>query len=232
MSSGIVSSICKTLEIPHIITHWTQAPIGSKSKSSMTLNVFPDAEVLARAFADLIVDYSWKSYTIIYDEDDSLIKLKDVLQIHNPNDNPITVRQLDDGPDYRPMLKEIQSSGESHIVLDIHPDKIVDLLRQARDVKMMEEYQSYIITSLDTHTIDFEELKFLRANITSLRLIDPQSFEVKNAVHDWEQGENQQGRPFRISPEHVQVARICINSLNRTEMLLFDRPSLPSITMQ
>lgn len=24
-------------------------------------------------------------------------------------------RQLDEGPDYRPMLKQIQSSGESHV---------------------------------------------------------------------------------------------------------------------
>lgn len=87
---------------------------------------------------------------------------------------------MEDGPDYRPLLKQIQSSGESHIVLDVHPDKIVALLRQASEVKMMEEYQSYIITSLDAHTVDFEELKFMRANITTMRLIDPTSFEVMN----------------------------------------------------
>lgn len=46
---------------------------------------------------------------------------------------------------------------------------------------MMEEYQSYIITSsLDTHTFDFEELKYMRANITALRLIDPTSFDITN----------------------------------------------------
>lgn len=91
-------------------------------------------------------------------------------------------RQLDDGPDYRPLLKQIQSSGESHIILDVNPDKIVPLLRQAVEVKMMEEYQSYIITSLDAHTLDFEELKYMRANITTLRLIDPNGFEVMNGM--------------------------------------------------
>lgn len=45
---------------------------------------------------------------------------------------------------------------------------------------MMEEYQSYIITSLDTHTLDFEELKFMRANITAMRLIDPLSYDLTN----------------------------------------------------
>lgn len=87
---------------------------------------------------------------------------------------------MEDGPDYRPLLKEIQSSGESHIILDVNLDKIIALLRQASEVKMMEEYQSYIITSLDAHTLDFEELKFMRANITTMRLIDPTSFEVMN----------------------------------------------------
>lgn len=55
------------------------------------------------------------------------------------------------------------------------------MLRQAAEVKMMEEYQSYIITStLDAHTLDFEELKFSRANITTLRLIDPTSYDISN----------------------------------------------------
>lgn len=91
-------------------------------------------------------------------------------------------RQLDDGPDYRPLMKQLQTSGESHIILDVSLDKIVPLLRQASEVKMMEEYQSYIIMSLDAHTLDFEELKYMRANITTMRLIDPTSFEVMNGV--------------------------------------------------
>lgn len=45
---------------------------------------------------------------------------------------------------------------------------------------MMEEYISYIIVSLDTHTLDFEELKFTRANITAMRLFDPTSYDVTN----------------------------------------------------
>lgn len=62
------------------------------------------------------------------------------------------------------------------------PDKIITLLRQASQVKMMEEYQSYIITTLDAHTLDFEELKYMRANITTMRIIDPTSFEVMNGT--------------------------------------------------
>lgn len=82
-----------------------------------------------------------------------LMRLKDVLQIHGPDDNPITVRQLGDDPDYRPLLKEIQTSGESNIVLDCDPDKILDILRQAREVKLMEDYQ--VVTINFTATLSF-----------------------------------------------------------------------------
>lgn len=69
------------------------------------------------------------------------MRLKDILLIHGPQDFPITVRQLGTEPDYRPLLKEIQSSGENNIVLDCAPNKILDVLRQAKEVKMLEDYQ-------------------------------------------------------------------------------------------
>uniref|UniRef100_A0A8W7Q0Q4 Glutamate receptor 1 n=1 Tax=Anopheles coluzzii TaxID=1518534 RepID=A0A8W7Q0Q4_ANOCL len=89
--------------------------------------------------------------------------------------------------------------------------RILELLRQAKEVKMLEEYQSYIITSLDAHTIDFEELRYSRSNITALRLMDTKSFDIKNAVHDWEQGEARMKRQFRVSPEHVHTESALYN---------------------
>lgn len=58
----------------------------------MTINIHPDPEALSRAYAELLIDYTWKSYTIVYEDDDGLVRLKDVLQIHDPQSSPITVR--------------------------------------------------------------------------------------------------------------------------------------------
>ena len=74
------------------------------------------------------------------------MRLKDILQIHGPQDSPITVRQLEaDCEDYRPLLKEIQSSGENNIVLDCEPEKILQILNQAKEVKMLEDYQVVVV---------------------------------------------------------------------------------------
>jgi glutamate receptor, ionotropic, invertebrate len=56
------------------------------------LNLFPDTDMLSRAYAELLLDYTWKSYTIVYEDEDSLMRLKDVLENHGPDSAPITVR--------------------------------------------------------------------------------------------------------------------------------------------
>lgn len=92
-TSGIVTSIAEKVEVPFISAYWEREPMGGKRNSNqMTINIFPDTEVLSRAYAELLIDYTWKSYTIIYEDDDGLMRLKDVLQIHDPQSSPVTVR--------------------------------------------------------------------------------------------------------------------------------------------
>lgn len=106
-----------------------------------TRNFFPDNNMFNRALSQIIVDYEWKSFTIVYEFQDSLERLQDVLQIHGPDDHPVTVRQLPEDDDYQVLLKEIEISGETHIILDCSPAKILQIFRQAAGVKMLEEYQ-------------------------------------------------------------------------------------------
>lgn len=54
-------------------------------------------------------------------------------------------------------------------------------------------FQSYIITSIDAHTLDFAEMKFVRSNITTIRMMSTTSVEVLNAVHDWQRQNNNFG---------------------------------------
>lgn len=170
-TSGIVAAICNEVGIPHFIGHWMpENPAIKRPFHSHTRNLFPNSDHFSRALADLITDYDWKTFTIIYEDDYSLMRLQDILQLHNPSDSPIVLRKLSDDGDYKPMLKEISSYGETRIVLDCGVEKVLDVLNQAVVVKLLEEYQSYIITTFDAHTIDFSELKYSRSNITTFRL--------------------------------------------------------------
>lgn len=186
LSSGIVSSIANALEIPHILTHWTPVT-PNVDKHNLTVNMYPDSEVLSAALLDLVDDYDWDHFTIIYDDDARLIQLKDVLGAHGPADAPIIVRKLDDGDDHRPLLKGIQDMEESRIILSIDKDRVVNLLRQAAEVKLFGDYVQYIIADLDIHSIDFEEITHSGTNITAMRLIHTDDDELIYMTQLWKQ---------------------------------------------
>lgn len=65
---------------------------------------------------------------------------------------------------FRPLLKEIKSAGESHIVLDCPTEKIMTILNQANEVKLMGEYLSIIITSLVSEHLYCIHLTFYLLN--------------------------------------------------------------------
>lgn len=186
LTSGIVSSIANVLEIPHILTHWTPVTLNQVNHR-MTVNMYPDSEVLSAALLDVVDDYDWKHFTVIYDEDARLIHLKDVLSAHGPKDLPITVRKLDDGDDHRPMLKAIQDMDEFRIILSIDKDRVVDLLRQAAEVKLFGDYIQYVVADLDIHSIDFEEITHSGTNITAIRLIHTDDDELIYMTQLWKQ---------------------------------------------
>lgn len=64
------------------------------------------------------------------------------------------------------MLKEVKKSLESHIVLDCDTNIILTVLEQAEDVGLMDDYHSFIITSLvswkkNTNLVVFKCLLFI-----------------------------------------------------------------------
>lgn len=204
--SAIVASMCNEFGIPHFAGHWSpELPEYKRPFRKFTRNFFPTSNHFSRALADLLVDYDWSAFTIIYEDDYSLMRLHDVLQIHDTEDSPVVVRKLVEGDDFMPMLKEIASFGETRIILDCSGDKVLSILKQAIPVKMLEEYQSYIITSPDSHIIDFSELQYNRANITTFRMINPNSVDAETAVHDWRQGESRRNSEYNILTDKIKV---------------------------
>lgn len=152
----------------------------------MTLNFYPESEALAKAFAAVLIDYTWKHYTIIYENEENLIRLKDILQIHQPKaENPITLMRLDDVIDmklkYGSLLKKVPSK---NMVLDISTDKIFEFLTQAKAVGKLLDYNKFLITNLDTATIDFEHLMdtLPNSNVTTLRLINTTNNAMRNLI--------------------------------------------------
>lgn len=95
--------------------------------------------------------------------------------------------------------------------------------------------KSVFIPLLDTHSIDFGELSGVEANITTVRLMDPSDFHVKNVVHDWEEREKREGRYFKVDPNRVKSQMILLNdavwlfSKGLTELGIFEELTAPDL---
>ena len=49
---------------------------------------------------------------------------------------------------FRPMLKQIKAAGESHIIIECSTAKIMNVLHQATEVKLVGEYHSFLLVTL------------------------------------------------------------------------------------
>lgn len=62
-SRAIVRSICDTMGIPHLETE----PSNSVRSNGYSVNLYPLQETLSRVFNDLILEWRWKNFTVIFD---------------------------------------------------------------------------------------------------------------------------------------------------------------------
>lgn len=101
-AAGIIESMSNALDIPLVKTFWdiSTMPPGP------AVNVYPDPAILARGLVAVIEDMDWNSYAIIYESDNALIRLHELLKSHkraytSEGHVPFTVWQLDPEGDYR-----------------------------------------------------------------------------------------------------------------------------------
>ena len=132
---------------------------------------------MSKAYKAMVESFDWKTLTVLYQDDLSLIRLQELLMSPLDSDAKIVLRKLDfsEGADNGKILSEVKHSGAMHMLLDCDLDKIREVLSKAEEVGLVTAYHSFLITSLDLHLVDLENFKESGVNITALRLVDPRS---------------------------------------------------------
>ncbi|RXG61714.1 Glutamate receptor ionotropic, kainate 2 [Armadillidium vulgare] len=163
------------MEVPHVETRWDYR----LRRDDYSVNLYPHPSSLSKAYLDMVRLFHWKSVCILYEDNEGLVRLQEILKTPSPTEFKKTIKQLPRGHDYRPVLRSAKTEGEMNIILDCSTDKVGQILKQAQQIGMMTPYNNYIITSLDLHLVDLEDFKYGGSNITALRLIDPTNRNVK-----------------------------------------------------
>lgn len=191
-SAAHVQSMCYALEVPHLQARWDSRDI--KDIDYFSINLYPHYLTLSRVFLDLVVHWNWKRFTILYEDNDGLIRLQEVLNAASKYEFEISVRklQLRDGK-YISQLKEIKEQGENRLIVDCNNNTIYQLLKQALQVTMLSNSYHFMFTTLDLPLIDLEEFKYGGVNITAIRLIDSLRPQVSEVTQDWIMEEKRTG---------------------------------------
>lgn len=74
--------------------------------ANQSVNLYPHPLMLSRALRDLVKTKNWKNFAILYEENDALIRIQEVLKDPDLRGKKIVVRQFV-GEDYRKVFKEV-----------------------------------------------------------------------------------------------------------------------------
>ncbi|XP_069981522.1 glutamate receptor ionotropic, kainate 2-like [Penaeus vannamei] len=179
-ASAHVQSICDALEIPHIETRWDYRV----RREHYSINLYPHPFSLSKAYFDLVREFEWTSFTILYEDNDGLVRLQELFKVP-PKKYKITLMQLPDHKDYRDVLRNVLISSEYNLILDCKTENVERVLKQAQQVGLMTALHSFLITSLDLHLVDLQDFKYSGTNITAVRLVDPERGEARKFMYEW-----------------------------------------------
>ncbi|XP_073440673.1 glutamate receptor ionotropic, kainate 1 isoform X1 [Dendrobates tinctorius] len=183
-SVSAVQSICNALEVPHIQTRWKHPSVDNKD--TFFINLHPDYAAISRAVLDLVLHYSWKTVTVVYEDSTGLIRLQELIKAPSRFNIKIKIRQLPSGnKDARPLLKEMKKAKEFYVIFDCSHETAAEILRQILSMGMMTEYYHYFFTTLDLFALDLEPYRYSGVNMTGFRLLNIDNPQVSSVVDKW-----------------------------------------------
>lgn len=77
-----------------------------------------------------------------------LSQFTEIFKLTETKEYIIVVRQLDEGDDYRPLLRTVKNSRSTNIILGCKIDILPEVLKQAQQVGLMVSEYNFIISNL------------------------------------------------------------------------------------
>lgn len=184
-AADYVQSMCDNKEIPHIEVRSDV----QQFRDALMVNLYPYPPVLAKVYVDIIRTWSWKSFTVLYENFHDLPHINELLKMYDRKGYAVNIRQLDvdHSGNFRPILTEAKRAGETHFVLECSIENLTKIMTQLQQVGLLSDSHHYIIMHPDMHTIDLSPYQFGGSNITGVRIVDPDDeniIEVATELHE------------------------------------------------
>ncbi|XP_040577875.1 glutamate receptor ionotropic, kainate 2 isoform X3 [Lepeophtheirus salmonis] len=176
-----IQNLCDALDIPHLEA--SRMDIEDSFKE-FSINLHPSQDVMNKAYKDLMVFLNWTNAAILYEDDFGLVRLQDLVRSSTQSRKlDLYIRQTNP-TNYRNVLKEIKKKRIFNIVIDTDSKNIQYLFRVILQLQMNNQKYHYTFTSFDVETFDLEDFKYNHVNLTSFRLVDPESIRAKKVFDE------------------------------------------------
>lgn len=138
--ADIVASICNEMNIPHLVSYHRTPDIRKNPYHMFTRNISPDINLLSNALVDVIRNYEWKRFAIIYDSEEGLIRLNGILQMFPVAPKSISIYKLTNKQMIQNLLKEISKSMDNRIIINCSVENIAEIFKHGLNLKITDEY--------------------------------------------------------------------------------------------
>ncbi|KAK5649935.1 hypothetical protein RI129_000964 [Pyrocoelia pectoralis] len=213
-NANTMQSICDNKEIPmiQIIEN------SDHMNDCCSINMYPYRPTLAKAFADFVKLWNWKSFTILYDDSDNLSKYAELLKINTKPSRNVVLRQLhrNYNGDFMDALKIIRKSGQTNFILDFSLETLAEILDQLQRIGLMMSDYSYIILHLDLHIINLNAYQHSAANITGFRLLNLSNPILKELINIIKQKRNE----IRMEYQLENAIALLVDAVNLTSTVI------------
>lgn len=120
--------ICDQKEMPYIETRWESEPNLS------AINIYPSLDSLSKMLLDVINASSWDTFTILYESPMWLAGISPLLELYEPNEHRVSIRQLfgDDleNNTSREVLQKVKKTEQRNILLECTTENLIKILDQ------------------------------------------------------------------------------------------------------
>ncbi|KAI5702964.1 hypothetical protein M8J75_006170 [Diaphorina citri] len=119
-----VQSICEALDVPHMESR-LDLELNSKEFS---VNLYPSQKLLNAAFKDVIRFLNWTKVAIVYEEDNGLFKLQELVKTPPTLKTEMYIRHANPST-YRNVLREIRQKEIFNLIIDTSTTHISQFFR-------------------------------------------------------------------------------------------------------
>lgn len=179
LASHIVS-ICESVSMPLLLTIADR--VTDLNRRHFVTDMFPARGHLGQAFRDLINFLNWTKIAIVYDDEEGLLLVQNLMKMSKTD---FYVRQVDQHT-HRQVMREIKDKHIFNIIVDVHPRNINGFFRSILQLQMNDFRYHFLFTTFDLETFDLEDFKYNSVNITSFRIVDDENHRVVNVLREME----------------------------------------------